>query len=153
MVIPPEIHPVPSFAEIVRLHPGMFFRDGIVTDQVLADQLLDCASSLGAQKAEIVKEAGWSIVGAETDWFTMTRITISETLNPPWSAPVPEWGQNCTRPEMLISLLAEAVFVKKGQVVSLVKGLNRLHEEPFHHIEMAKQWTRAIAFRGAKIEA
>ena len=113
----------------------MFFRDGIVTDQVLADQLLDCARSLGAKRAEIVKEAGWSIVGAETDWFTMTSVTISETLNPPWSAPVPEWGQNCTRPEMLISLLAEAVFVKKGEAVSLVKGLNPLHEQPFHHIE------------------
>ena len=131
----------------------MFFRDGILTDQVLAEQLLDCARSLGAQKAKIVKDKRWSIVGAETDWFAMTKVTISESLNPPWSAPVPEWGQNCTRPEMLISLLAEEVFVKKGEVVSLVKGLNCSHEQPFHHIEMAKKWKRAIAFRGAKIEA
>ena len=149
----PKVLPAPSFGELVRKHPAMFFAGGIVSDQELAARLLDCAIALGAQSAELINLKNWQVVGSNTDWFVSAKFQVPETLNPPWPAPVPEWGENSVRPEMLISLLAQDIFMKTGTGIFRLKGSATLAEEPFSLLGQARTWTRAIAFRGATNEA
>jgi hypothetical protein len=156
-VRPRRVHPdasspnprsVPPPLEWARSHPSFFFKDGKVTSEALVEQLLVAARTLGASTVTSSSIESWSVVAAEEDWLHQGKFPIPEDFKFKAIPPFPELGQNCVRPEVLVTLFSQDVVVLSPIGTLVARGTVAAHDPIYSFLVRSTAWRRAVAFRG-----
>jgi hypothetical protein len=131
-----------------RAHPSYFFRDGIVSQQSMVDQLVAGIHALGVDSVEVHAIGAGIVVASTDDWFTRARLPIPDTFEFQAMPAFPEQGQNCTRPEFVVAAFAHDVVIRGPSGTRAVKGPVSPTDPLLLEVARPSAWRRAVGFRG-----
>ena len=146
---PPSVQSLPEDSmSWARARASLFFVNGHPSHEALTEQLALGARTLSAAEVEVISLGAWSIVASADDWFARARVQETEEVTFGRLRAFPELGQNCTRPEFLVTTFAGDVIVRGPHGVRIVKGTVTEDDPVLSRISESNSWRRVVAFRG-----